>query len=123
MADHGAIELQLATQAVEKGDRLPPRLDEGQRYRWIDDVEGNPWNPGAGTDVDDLELRTPRQERPEEQRVEEEASTNAGDRAQPGQVVRSIPKEKQICVALESLALSVGGAPLEQGRERAEERF
>ena len=34
----------------------------------------------------------------------------------------AVPQEKEIGVALEPRALLVGGAPLEQGRERVEER-
>jgi len=36
--------------------------------------------------------------------------------------VSAVPQEKEIGVALEPRAFLVGGAPLEQGRERVEER-
>jgi len=122
MTDADVTEIEFPDQAQQKGNRFPLRLDQGQHDRRIDDTKRNPWNPCACADINHPEPRAPGQHRPEEQGVEEKTLTNAGGRAETGQIVSAVPQEKEIGVAFELRAFLIGGAPLEQCGERVEER-
>jgi len=122
VTDVDVTEIELADETQKKRNRLPPRLDQGQHDRRIDNTKRNPGNPCSSTDINYPEPWTPGQHRPEEQGVEEETPANAGDCAETGQIVSSVPLEKEIGVTLESRTFLVGGGPLEQGWKRVEER-
>ncbi len=68
-------QLEIANQCVEKRDRLPSRLHQGERYLIIRNAERNAGNASSRSNVDDA-LRPGREESQKQQRVEEQAAAD-----------------------------------------------
>src|SRR3990172_8553432 len=94
----------LSGERVEEGHRLAPRFDERQRQAQFHYAKGDARNTRARSDVQDAERR-PRQEGPEEQRVEKKPAPDLRPRLERGEVMRPVPEDQKIGVAPECFAL------------------
>ncbi len=122
MVDHHIWQSKLPHKGPEERDGLPLRFDEGQGPHRLDDPEWETRDAGAGPNVHDPE-RPLWKDRPEEQRVEEEASRNCRARSETGQAVGAVPEKKQVSVALEPRPLLACRPSSDDYRKRIEERF
>jgi hypothetical protein len=84
---------EVANQSAEKGDRLAPRLDERERDIRVDQAKRDAGDARPRSDVQNSG-RPARQERPEEQRVEEKSLPDLRSRLERCEVMCPVPDKK-----------------------------
>jgi len=88
----------------------------------IQDPQRYAGNAGPGPNIGDA-VPSLRNQRPEEEGIEEEPSPNCRTSSQSRQVVGSIPQKEEIGIATKGLPLSCRRRSAQEGREGLEKVF